>query len=105
MGRHQLRAQRIRRGAGERLGDRAAHQGRRAILPHAREQFLGTLRRIAPDAASIEVPYPNNRVELRYYDDERRSEILTGGVPGVELARASSRCSRLRGSTRSTSTS
>jgi hypothetical protein len=27
------------------------------------------------------VPHPNNRVELRYYDDERRSEILSGGVP------------------------
>ncbi len=27
------------------------------------------------------MPYPNNRVELRYYADERRSEILTGGVP------------------------
>jgi pfkB family carbohydrate kinase len=28
------------------------------------------------------VPVPNNRVELRYYSDERRSERLTGGVPG-----------------------
>ena len=28
------------------------------------------------------MPFPNNRVELRYYSDERRSEILTGGVPG-----------------------
>jgi hypothetical protein len=28
------------------------------------------------------VPFPNNRVELRYYSDERRSEKLTGGVPG-----------------------
>lgn len=40
------------------------------------------LRHIAPDAALIGVPYPNNRVELRYLDDERRSEHLTGGVPG-----------------------
>jgi hypothetical protein len=51
------------------------------LAARARE-FLGNLRRIAPDASVIEVPYPNNRVELRYYDDERRSEILTGGVPG-----------------------
>lgn len=45
-------------------------------------QFLGTLKHLAADARPIEVPYPNNRVELRYYSDERRSEILTGGVPG-----------------------
>ncbi len=44
--------------------------------------FLSSLDHIAPDARVIEVPYPNNRVELRYYTDERRSEILTGGVPG-----------------------
>ena len=45
-------------------------------------QFLGTLRRRAPDAALVEVPYPNNRVELRYTSAERRSERLSGGVPG-----------------------
>jgi len=28
------------------------------------------------------LPYPNNRVELRYLDDQRRSEVLSGGVPG-----------------------
>ncbi len=44
--------------------------------------LLSTLDHIASDARAIEVPYPNNRVELRYYTDERRSEILTGGVPG-----------------------
>jgi hypothetical protein len=44
-------------------------------------RFLRTLRRVAPDAAPIAVPYPNNRVELRYYSDERRSERLSGGVP------------------------
>jgi hypothetical protein len=43
--------------------------------------FLRTLRRIAPDAALMEVPFPNNRVELRYLSDERRTERLTGGVP------------------------
>jgi sugar/nucleoside kinase (ribokinase family) len=45
-------------------------------------QYLGRLRRLADDAALVEVPYPNNRVELRYFSDERRTEILTGGVPG-----------------------
>jgi pfkB family carbohydrate kinase len=51
------------------------------LAPQAR-QFLQTLRRVAPDAAPIEVPYPNNRVELRYHSAERRSEVLSGGVPG-----------------------
>lgn len=44
--------------------------------------FCRTLRHIATDAALIGVPHPNNRVELRYFDDERRSEYLSGGVPG-----------------------
>ena len=44
--------------------------------------FLSSLKRVAPDAAPVTVPYPNNRVELRYIDDERRSEVLSGGVPG-----------------------
>jgi sugar/nucleoside kinase (ribokinase family) len=43
--------------------------------------FLASLRHVAPDTRFIEVPTPNNRVELRYHDDERRSEVLTGGVP------------------------
>jgi len=47
---------------------------------HARE-WMRTLRRRASDAAPISVPYPNNRVELRYIDAERRSEVLRGGVP------------------------
>lgn len=51
------------------------------LAPQAR-QFLRTLRRLAPDAQPIEVPYRNNRVELRYHSDERRSAVLTGGVPG-----------------------
>jgi hypothetical protein len=44
-------------------------------------QFLGSLDHIADDASLMEVPVPNNRVELRYYSEERRSEILSGGVP------------------------
>ncbi len=50
------------------------------LAARARE-FLRTLRRLAPDAALVEVPFPNNRVELRYFSDERRTETLTGGVP------------------------
>lgn len=45
-------------------------------------EFLHSLQHLAPDAAAIAVPYPNNQVELRYQTEERRTEILTGGVPG-----------------------
>lgn len=45
-------------------------------------EFVSRFQRLAPDARLIEVPYPNNRVELRYYDEERRTEVLRGGVPG-----------------------
>lgn len=55
------------------------------LAPEAR-RFLRGLRRIAPDAAPIEVSQPNNRVELFYHTDERRSEVLSGGVPGWEWA-------------------
>jgi hypothetical protein len=44
--------------------------------------YLATLRHLASDAAPIEVPYPNNRVTLRYVSAERRTEQLSGGVPG-----------------------
>jgi sugar/nucleoside kinase (ribokinase family) len=44
-------------------------------------RFLRTLRHLARDAEPIEVPQPNNMVELRYFSDERRSEVLSGGVP------------------------
>ena len=44
--------------------------------------FCKSLERMAPDAELIEVPYPNQRVALRYTDAERRTETLTGGVPG-----------------------
>lgn len=55
------------------------------LAPEARD-FLRSLRRLAADAAPIEVPHRNNRVELRYLTDERRSEVLTGGVPGWSWA-------------------
>lgn len=51
------------------------------LWPRAQEYLRG-LRRVAPDASLVEVPYPNNRVELFYYSTERRSEVLHGGVPG-----------------------
>ena len=52
----------------------------RDLWPRART-FLRTLKRVAPDAEPIEVPQHNNRVELRYESEERRSEYLSGGVP------------------------
>ena len=55
------------------------------LAPQARD-LLRTLRHLAADAAPIEVPYRNNRVELRYLTDERRSEVLSGGVPGWSWA-------------------
>ena len=51
------------------------------LVDRARE-FTATLDHMADDAALIEVPYPNNRVELRYETNERRAERLSGGVPG-----------------------
>lgn len=45
------------------------------------QHFLHGLEHLAPGASAIEVPYPNNRVELRYTSAERRSEVLTGGMP------------------------
>ena len=53
-----------------------------ADLAERATRFLSTLRNIADDAAVIEVSSPNNRVELHYYSDERRSEVMSGGVPG-----------------------
>jgi hypothetical protein len=43
--------------------------------------FLRTLRHLTPDARFIEVPEPNNRVTLRYFELERRCEQMAGGVP------------------------
>lgn len=43
--------------------------------------FLQTLPRVRLDRSIRIVPEPNNRVELRYQDRERRCERLTGGVP------------------------
>ena len=51
------------------------------LADRARE-FTAMLEHMAGDGALIEVPYPNNRVELRYQTNERRAERLSGGVPG-----------------------
>jgi len=53
-----------------------------ADLAARAHEYLRTLRRLAPDAAPVVVPYPNNRVTLVYRDAERRTETLSGGVPG-----------------------
>ena len=50
-------------------------------LAQSAREFVARLDRAAPDAAPIEVPYPNNRVALHYLSDERRCERLSGGVP------------------------
>jgi len=50
-------------------------------LAESARQFVANLDRVAPGAAPIEVPHPNNRVALHYLSDERRCERLTGGVP------------------------
>jgi hypothetical protein len=44
-------------------------------------EFLRTLKRMAPDASLMAVPYPAQRVELRYHSEERRTERLSGGLP------------------------
>jgi len=52
-----------------------------ADLHQQASEFVRSLRHAASDAALIQVPERNNRVELRYVSDERRTEVLTGGVP------------------------
>ncbi len=45
-------------------------------------EFFGELERLTPGARCVEVPAPNNRVVLHYYSTERRTERMSGGVPG-----------------------
>jgi len=45
-------------------------------------EFLRELRRVAPGTRFAEVPVPNNRVVLRYATGDRRTERMSGGVPG-----------------------
>jgi hypothetical protein len=51
-------------------------------LAQSAREFVSALDRVAPGAAPIEVPHPNNRVAIHYMSAERRCERLTGGVPG-----------------------
>ena len=51
------------------------------LADEARE-FLGGLRHLTRGARCVEVPAPNNRVILHYYSTERRTERMSGGVPG-----------------------
>ena len=44
-------------------------------------EFLRTLSKRAAVERFVEVPEPNNRVTIRYVDDQRRTEQLSGGVP------------------------
>ncbi len=46
------------------------------------QEFLRGLEHLAPGARCVEVPAPNNRVVLHYYSSERRTERMSGGVPG-----------------------
>ena len=43
-------------------------------------RFMAGLPGVSPGAGVLVVPEPNNRVELRYTDEVRRGERLTGGV-------------------------
>jgi len=51
------------------------------LAGQARE-FLRGLEHLAPGARCVEVPVPNNRVVLHYHSNERRTERMSGGVPG-----------------------
>lgn len=50
-------------------------------LAEEAHRFLRALERIRVDEGLVVVPEPNNRVELRYFEQARRTERLTGGVP------------------------
>lgn len=61
-------------------------------------RFLRELPRVDVDSGVRSVPEPNNRVELRYVDRDRRTEHLSGGVPPwlwTELAPAVRTCDAL----------
>ncbi|HEY8468744.1 MAG TPA: carbohydrate kinase family protein [Longimicrobiales bacterium] len=52
-----------------------------ADLEAEARRFLRSLPGLDLESGLRSVPEPNNRVELRYHDRERRTERLTGGVP------------------------
>jgi sugar/nucleoside kinase (ribokinase family) len=51
-----------------------------ADLADEARRFMAGLPGIDPESGILVVSEPNNRVELRYTDDSRRGERLTGGV-------------------------
>lgn len=50
-------------------------------LRHQAYDFLRTLPNVDAEPGLVLVDEPNNRVELRYTDAERRCELMSGGVP------------------------
>ncbi len=44
--------------------------------------LLSGIRHLVPGGRCVEVPVPNNRVTLRYLAGDRRTERMSGGVPG-----------------------
>ncbi len=50
------------------------------LAPKANEFLHDLTKRWAADRF-VEVPEPNNRVTIRYMDDQRRTELLSGRVP------------------------
>ncbi|MFQ5704583.1 MAG: carbohydrate kinase family protein [Gemmatimonadales bacterium] len=52
-----------------------------ADLADRANRFLSSLTRRAGAGRFLEVPGPNNRVTIRYRDNDRRTECLSGGVP------------------------
>jgi sugar/nucleoside kinase (ribokinase family) len=53
----------------------------RDLAREAEELFRG-YQRMIPGGRCVEVTVPNNRVTLRYAEGERRTERMSGGVPG-----------------------
>lgn len=69
-----------------------------ADLSERAGRFFRTLPSIGSVAGIVTVPEPNNRVTLRYEDRSRRTEVLSGAVPGWdwgELAPLVNRCDAL----------
>jgi sugar/nucleoside kinase (ribokinase family) len=67
-------------------------------LSEAAFRFLRGLPRVDVEAGVRVVDEPNNRVEIRYVDQDRRTERLSGGVPPwlwTELAPAARTCDAL----------
>jgi hypothetical protein len=86
MGRDHVHAQRTRRRAPDDWEIVPIMMVGEDLATRARE-FLRTLKRMAPDASLMAVPYPAQRVELRYHSEERRTNV-DGRTAGVELAGA-----------------